>query len=44
VVEHADIKKVYVVLWNKSLLRIGRKEVVWDEGNMRWEAGVSVTA
>ena len=44
VVEHADVKEVYVVLWNKSLLRIGRKEVVWDEGNMRWEASVSVTA
>ncbi len=38
VVEHADAKGVYVVLWNRSMLKIGRKEIVWDEGNMRWES------
>jgi len=38
VVEHADDKEIYVVLWNKSMLRIGRKGIVWDEGNGRWEA------
>jgi hypothetical protein len=46
VVEHADDKGVYVVLWNRSVLRIGGKEIVWDERNMRWEAnhsGVSQT-
>jgi hypothetical protein len=46
VVEQADDKQVHAVLWNRGLLRIGRKEIVWDEGNMRWEAnhfGVSRT-
>ncbi|HKN71042.1 MAG TPA: hypothetical protein VJX30_08435 [Terriglobales bacterium] len=37
VVEHADDKEIYVVLWNKSMLRIRRKRIVWDEGNRRWE-------
>jgi hypothetical protein len=38
VVEQVDDKEVHVVLWNRSVLRIARKEIVWDEGNMRWEA------
>jgi hypothetical protein len=38
VVEQVDDKQVHTVLWNRSLLRIGRREIVWDEGNMRWEA------
>jgi hypothetical protein len=37
VVELVDGKGVHAVLRNKIMLRIGRKEVVWDEGNMRWE-------
>ena len=27
-------------LWNRSMLRIPRKEIVWDRQNMRWEAKV----
>jgi len=38
VVEQVGGKEVHVVLWNRSMLRIGRKEIVWDEGNGRWEA------
>jgi hypothetical protein len=38
VVEQVDGKQVHVFLWNRSMLRIGRKEIVWDEGNTRWEA------
>ncbi len=37
VVEQVDGKEVRVVLRNRSMLRIGRKEIVWDEGNRRWE-------
>ena len=38
VVERADDKQVHALLWNRVLVMIPRKEVVWDEGNMRWEA------
>lgn len=38
VVEQVGGKEVHAVLGNTSMLRIGRKEIVWDEGNMRWEA------
>jgi len=37
VVEQAGDKEALVVLWNKNVVRIGRKEIVWDERNMRWE-------
>ncbi len=37
-VEHVDGKWIHAVLWNRNILRISRKEIVWDEGNMRWEA------
>ena len=37
VVERVDGKEVHAVLWNKSVLRIGRKEITWEEGNGRWE-------
>ena len=37
VVEQVDEKQVHAVLWNRSVLRVGRKEIVWDEQNMRWE-------
>jgi hypothetical protein len=40
VVEQVDDREVHAVLWNRSVLRIGRKEIVWDESNMRWEAEV----
>ena len=38
VVEQADSKWIHAVVWNKCSLRIAREEIVWDEGNMRWEA------
>ena len=38
VVEQVDGKQVHVVLWNRNMLRIRHKEIVWDEGNRRWEA------
>jgi hypothetical protein len=38
VVERVDGKQVHAVLWNRSVLRIRREEIVWDEGNRRWEA------
>jgi hypothetical protein len=40
VVEQVDGKEVHAVLWSKNVVRIGRKEVVWDERNMRWETKV----
>jgi len=40
VVERVDGKEVHVVLWNRSILRIGRKHISWDDQNMRWEAEV----
>jgi hypothetical protein len=40
VVEQADETEVHALLSNRSVLRIGRKEIVWDESNMRWEAKV----
>ena len=39
-VEQVDGKEVHAVLWSKNVVRIGRKEVVWDERNMRWETKV----
>ena len=41
VVEQVDGKEVHVVLWNRSMLRIAHKEIVWDEGNARWETGTN---
>lgn len=41
VVEQADDEHVHAVLWNRSVLRIGRSRMTWDEGNRRWEAGIS---
>jgi hypothetical protein len=32
-----DEKEVSVVLWNRQVLKIARKKIVWDECNMRWE-------
>ena len=36
-VERADDQQVHALLWNRNMLRIGRKEIVWDRQNMRWE-------
>ena len=41
VVEQVDAENVCAVLWNNTVMRIGRKDIVWDEGNMRWEASTS---
>jgi hypothetical protein len=41
VVEQADSKWIFAAVWNKCSLRIARKEIVWDEGNMRWETNPS---
>jgi hypothetical protein len=41
VVEQADEKHVHVLLWNRTALRIGCKEIAWDDGNARWEASGS---
>jgi hypothetical protein len=37
VVEHIDSKWIFAAVWNKCELRIARREIVWDERNMRWE-------
>ncbi|HTQ60839.1 MAG TPA: hypothetical protein VMI32_11475 [Candidatus Solibacter sp.] len=48
IVEHADKDQVRAVLGNKSLLGLERKQVIWDERNVRWEtvpgAGIRFTA
>jgi hypothetical protein len=41
VVEYADDTEVHALLSNRSVLRIGRREIVWDESNMRWETNPS---
>ena len=33
--------RVCAVLSNQTVLEIGRKQIVWDEANMRWEANYS---
>jgi hypothetical protein len=37
VVDRSDGREVHAVLWNRSVLKLGCKEIVWDEQNMRWE-------
>ena len=37
VVEQTDDKEALVVLWSRRVLRIARKDIVWDRQNMRWE-------
>ena len=41
VVEHADDTEIHALLRNRSVIRIARKEIVWDERNMRWETNPS---
>jgi hypothetical protein len=36
-VEQINNKEALVVLWNRVVLRIVCKEIVWNECNMRWE-------
>lgn len=38
VLEQVDGDWVHALLWNRSMLRIGRKDIRWDAGNRRWEA------
>ena len=38
VVEQTDDKEALVVLWNRHVLRIARKDIVLNQQNMRWEA------
>jgi preprotein translocase subunit YajC len=37
VVEQVNDGWIQATLWNKSTLRIARKDVAWDDQNMRWE-------
>jgi hypothetical protein len=37
VVEQADDKEASVLLWNRRVLRVARKDIVWNQQNMRWE-------
>jgi preprotein translocase subunit YajC len=40
VVEQVDSKWIQAAVLGKIALRIARKEIVWDDGNMRWETKV----
>src|ERR1035441_9585723 len=40
VVEQIDGKWIQAAVLGKIALRIARKEIVWDDGNMRWETKV----
>ena len=37
VVEHANDAEVHAILRNKTMLRMVRNEVVWNQQNIRWE-------
>jgi len=37
VVESVNEKEVHAVLWNRTVPRIQRNGIVWDESNMPWE-------
>ena len=37
VVEQTDDKEALVVLGTRDVLRIARKDIVWNQQNMRWE-------
>jgi hypothetical protein len=38
VVVHADETEVEALLWNKTILRMPRNDVAWNQRNLRWEA------
>jgi hypothetical protein len=40
VVEQADEEQVHALLRNRIVVRMRRKEIVWDERNMRWEVKI----
>jgi len=37
VVEQTDVKEVHIVLGNRLVLRIARKDIILNQQNMRWE-------
>jgi hypothetical protein len=37
VVERAGDKEIEVMLWNRLVLKIARKDIVLNQQNMRWE-------
>lgn len=39
VVEQTDDKEAVVVFGNRNVLRIARKDIVLNQGNLRWECG-----
>ena len=41
VVEHADETEVHALLRKRIMLRMQRKDIVWNRQNIRWEAKVS---
>ena len=41
VVEHADETEAHALLRNRIMLRMRRKDIVWNRQNIRWEAKVS---
>jgi hypothetical protein len=40
VVEHADDTEVHALLSNRSVLRMRRDDIVWNQQNVRWETEV----
>jgi len=40
-VQCVNDKHAHVLLWNRNVLKIVLKEIVWDEGNARWETDAS---
>lgn len=38
VVEQADDVQVHAVLGNKTILRMRRNDIAWNQRNLRWEA------
>jgi hypothetical protein len=43
-VEQVNSRWIQATLWNKSTVRITRKDVAWDDQNMRWETSPHVCA
>jgi hypothetical protein len=44
VVEQVSDRWIQATLWDKRTLRIARKDVAWDDQNMRWETSPHVCA
>jgi hypothetical protein len=39
----ADDRDVRLTLWNRVTLKLCRRDIVWNQGNMRWEAAPETT-